>query len=38
MRLNALEIAFNDSKLKYHREINKLNMIISEYESIALNN
>jgi hypothetical protein len=37
MRLTALETAYNDSKLKYQREINRLNMIISEYESYALN-
>jgi hypothetical protein len=37
MRLTALETAYNDSKLKYQREINRLKMIISEYESYALN-
>ena len=29
----ALENAMNDSKLKYEREINRLNMIICEFES-----
>ena len=29
----AIENAMNDCKLKYQREINRLNMIICEYES-----
>ena len=29
----AIENAMNDFKLKYQREINRLNMIICEYES-----
>ena len=37
LRINALEISLNDYKLKYQKEINRLNMTICEYESALLN-